>query len=674
MCGIIGFSCTPAFEGRSGIGPLLKGLLLLSESRGKEASGLALNTAAGIRYLRTPFPASDLVSSAVFGSEMKAALAVPGTSLAAIGHSRLVTNGYEHDNRNNQPVVVGSAIAVHNGIIVNYRDIWAAHPELRAQTELDSEVIPALVNSYAAAGLPIGAWMPRLFAQIKGMTSTAILLTDRPLMLLATNNGSFYYARHPEGRAWVFASERHILETALQRHPDAGFRPADVAQLAAGHFLCIDLRDQQATLRAFSSPVMDGPAIPLHAQALPMVEVTDKVSDRPVRVNRSMEYSFRAVPKALEREVEQRLIRIGQLRRCTRCILPETFPFITFDTQGVCNYCHHHVPLRPKGEAALAAVAEQHRDTGAKGHDCLVPFSGGRDSSYALHYIVKELGLRPLAFSYDWGMLTDLGRRNQARMCGALGVEHILVSADIRKKRENIRKNVTAWLQRPHLGTIPLFMAGDKQYFYHTALLMQQNGLQLSVMGENMLETTRFKTGFCGIPPHFDNDRTYSIPMADKLRMMLFYGKEYLLNPAYINTSLLDTLDAFRSYYVIKHENLNIFDYLPWDEQTIESTLLEGYDWETDPGTRTTWRIGDGTAAFYNYIYLMVAGFTENDTFRSNQVREGMITREYALERASIDNTPRWDSIQWYCNVIGIEWERAIGRINTIDQLGQRQR
>jgi hypothetical protein len=329
------------------------------------------------------------------------------------------------------------------------------------------------------------------------------------------------------------------------------------------------------------------------------------------------------------------------------------------------------VPLQPKGAAALAKVADSFRGRGDKGYDCLVPFSGGRDSSYALHYLVKELGIRPLAFSYDWGMLTDLGRRNQSRMCGALGVEHILVSADIRKKRENIRKNVGAWLKRPHLGTIPLFMAGDKQYFYYTSLLMQRNGLRLSIMGENMLETTRFKTGFCGIPPHFSNDRTYAIPLADKLRMMLFYAKEYMLNPAYLNSSLLDTLDAFRSYYVMKHENLNIFDYLPWGEQTIENTLLDVYDWETDPGTHTTWRIGDGTAAFYNYIYYMVAGFTENDTFRSNQIREGMISRDEALRKANTENLPRWDSIQWYCNVIQIDWERAIQRINTIKPLFQ---
>ena len=43
--------------------------------------------------------------------------------------------------------------------------------------------------------------------------------------------------------------------------------------------------------------------------------------------------------------------------------------------------------------------------------------------------------------------------------------------------------------------------------------------------------------------------------------------------------------------------------------------------------TKSTWRIGDGTASFYNYVYTLVAGFSENDTFRSNQIREGMINQ-----------------------------------------------
>ena len=60
--------------------------------------------------------------------------------------------------------------------------------------------------------------------------------------------------------------------------------------------------------------------------------------------------------------------------------------------------------------------------------------SGGRDSCYQLHILAKELGLKPIAYTYDWGMVTDIARRNCSRMCQKLGLEHIIVSADIRKK------------------------------------------------------------------------------------------------------------------------------------------------------------------------------------------------------------------------------------------------
>ena len=298
-----------------------------------------------------------------------------------------------------------------------------------------------------------------------------------------------------------------------------------------------------------------------------------------------------------------------------------------------------------------------------------MPFSGGRDSSYVLHFLKKEMGMNPIAFSYDWGMITDIARRNQARMCGELGVEHILISADIRKKRENIRKNVLAWLKKPHLGSIPLFMAGDKQYFYYTNLLMKENKLSISVMGENMLETTRFKTGFCGVKPNFSAENTYSLKMLDKLKMISFYGKEFLSNPAYFNSSIIDSIAAFKSYYMMQHKSINLFDYLTWDENKVDSVLISNYDWELDPESKTTWRIGDGTSAFYNYIYYMVAGFTESDTFRSNQIREGVLSREMALLKTEEENMPRWNSIQWYCNTIDIDWVDSVNIINKIQTL-----
>ena len=69
----------------------------------------------------------------------------------------------------------------------------------------------------------------------------------------------------------------------------------------------------------------------------------------------------------------------------------------------------------------------------------------------------NELGLNPITYTYDWGMVTDLARRNIARICGKLGVENIIVAANIHWKRMNISKNIKAWLKNPSLGMIPLF-------------------------------------------------------------------------------------------------------------------------------------------------------------------------------------------------------------------------
>ena len=64
-----------------------------------------------------------------------------------------------------------------------------------------------------------------------------------------------------------------------------------------------------------------------------------------------------------------------------------------------------------------------------------------------------------------------------------------------------------------------------------------------------------------------------------------------------------DTLGAFLSSYFLPHKYEFLFDYVPWDEEKINHTLLNEYHWETSPDSPSTWRIGDGTAAFYNYIY-----------------------------------------------------------------------
>jgi hypothetical protein len=360
--------------------------------------------------------------------------------------------------------------------------------------------------------------------------------------------------------------------------------------------------------------------------------------------------------------------RIKELRRCTKCLLPETFPYITFDETGCCNICKNYKKIVYSGKDRLLEKLNPYRKNNGE-QEVIIPFSGGRDSSFTLHFVKKELGLNPIAFTYDWGMVTDLARRNISRITSKLGVEHILISANISRKREYIKKNVEAWLKRPRLGTIPLFMAGDKQYFYYLDKVMKQNQIQLSIYGENPFEKTGFKTGFCGI--NEGSGRTYyDISLTKKVRLGLYYAKNFILNPYFLNKSLVDTIGAYLSAYFLDHDKyLFFFRYIGWDEEKINKTLINEYKWELAKDTITTWRIGDGTASFYNYIYYTVAGFTENDTFRSNQVRQGSITREQALELVYMENKPRQESIKLYCDTIGIDFENTLKSINAIPKL-----
>jgi hypothetical protein len=284
-----------------------------------------------------------------------------------------------------------------------------------------------------------------------------------------------------------------------------------------------------------------------------------------------------------------------------------------------------------------------------------------------LHYVKTELGLDPIAYTYDWGMVTDLARRNCSRLCSKLGVEHIIVSADIPQKRKYIRQNVEAWLRKPDLGVIPLFMAGDKQYFYYAEQVQKRTGVSFQIWGNNKLERSDFKTGFCGFDRGGYKDNSLMRMGAwHNARILAYYAKAYATNTAYLNSSIPDTLFSYFVYYLKKLDYLDFYDYIAWDEKTVVDTIIDQYEWETAPDTKSTWRIGDGTAAFYNYIYWSAAGFTESDTFRSGQVRNGTLTRDAALRIVEEENRPRWASLDWYCRTIGVELEHAMRTIQAM--------
>ena len=545
----------------------------------------------------------------------------PYESKVAFGHSRLITNGFN----DNQPVIRDRICVIHNGIIVNEQRIWD-NIGLDRLCKIDSECIVATAQHCLKSGLSVDEIPEKVLSMCQGVIACALLLPEYGKLLLFSNNGSLYIG-YCEDDVY-FASERYALD----------------------EIACEDIEQVKHNYKILDIPFCDKDFI---------------ISDN----NQKRE---NLIPEFKFIKAEDALLEFGRpaLKRCKKCILPETMPFIKFDDDGVCNYCKNYkLRNNPKPKEELLKLVEPYRRSG-NDLDCIVPFSGGRDSCYALHLIVNELKMKPVTYTYDWGMVTDLGRRNISRMCSELGVENIIVAADISKKRDNIKKNLKAWLKSPHLGMMAMLTAGDKHFFRYVEVIKKQTGINLNLWGVNPLEVTHFKTGFLGIAPDFEEKRVYSHGVMKQLR---YHSKRFmamLQSPGYFNSSLWDTLSGeyYRSF-TEKKDYYHIFDYWRWDENIINDTLINQYSWEKAIDTSTTWRIGDGTAAFYNYVYYTVAGFTEHDTFRSNQIREGQISRDEALELVNDENRPRYQNIKWYLDTLGLNFEDVIKVVNSIPKL-----
>ena len=607
MCGIFGSISTSEVSLSD-----IKILARHSEQRGKDSSGYFCHDIDKYMLVKATNPISELIKKNK-----------PPLTKFIMGHSRLITDGLS----DNQPVYRDDICVIHNGIVVNHEELWD-EIDLERTLEIDTEIISGIAASMLVDTVDLSEELineipKQILKKCSGVVACAIALPKYGKLLLFSNNGSLYYGS--KNSEIFFSSEYYPLT-------DIG---------------CENIEQIRNSI-SFD--------IPSSNRKVETVEIKNKERN--------------LVPCLGVNLGEEKLLehQINDLKRCSKCILPETMPYIRFNSEGVCNYCTTYKSRNtPKPKEELFNLIEPYRRLNAS--DCIVPFSGGRDSCYGLHLIAKELKMNPITYTYDWGMVTDLGRRNISRMCAELGVENIIVADDISLKRKNINKNLTAWLKSPHLGMISILTAGDKHFFRHVETVKKQTGISLNLWGVNPLEVTHFKAGFLGVPPDFEEERVYSHGTMKQLRYQYLRLKAMSHSLGYFNSSIWDTISGeyYRSF-TKKSDYYHIFDYWRWDEKIVDNTL-DSYNWEKAPDTSTTWRIGDGTAAFYNYIYYTVAGFTEHDTFRSNQIREGDLTRDEAILLVENENQPRYPNIKWYLDAVDLDFNSVINTVNKIPKI-----
>jgi glutamine---fructose-6-phosphate transaminase (isomerizing) len=539
------------------------------------------------------------------------------------GFSRMKTDGETED----QPIFYDGIALIHNGIVVNHKEVRRSF-SFEQQSQLDSNVLAYLIERYKSEGFPIDSIPHEVMNQTRGAIALIAFLQNEGKILCFSNNGSLYQGQK-DGATYI-ASESFWLQ-----------------KIACNNILQI----KEAVI--FNVAPISGLAI-----------IDQTLSPKP-----SKKLLFDLTPNISQEKLLE-IPDFSKLKRCSLCILPMTFPYIEFERDGVCNYCRNypqHFASQKISDKNLFRELSSHKASNLE-NKVLIPLSGGRDSTFSL-IRCHEWGLKVVAYTYDWGFVTDIARDNISSIVGELGIEHILVSADIRKKRDNVRKNLIAWLEAPHLGLMSLLTSGDKQFFKYSKILMNELMADFQVWGTNPLETTHFKLGFLGIPPTFLDKNVYQQGLQSQV---LYQSKRFRAmskNLHYFNGSLFDTLSGELHRSILpKKGYVHFFDFYDWNENEILS-VIRSKGWKSLDNHNITWRIGDATAPFYNYVYNTVAGFTESDTFRSNQIREGKISRDEALKIINEENRPRFEEIKWYLDIVGIEYETAIKRINSLARL-----
>src|SRR6185437_12465156 len=151
------------------------------------------------------------------------------------------------------------------------------------------------------------------------------------------------------------------------------------------------------------------------------------------------------------------------LRYCTRCVMPDMKPDLQFDAEGVCNACRNFENRAAVDWTArrheLDTVLDRYRSKDGAYWDCVIPVSGGKDSTYQVVRML-QLGMNPLCVTATTCDLSEIGRENIESL-KRLGVDHVTFSPNPIVRRKLNRIGLTevgdvSWPEHVGIFTIPV--------------------------------------------------------------------------------------------------------------------------------------------------------------------------------------------------------------------------
>ena len=326
-----------------------------------------------------------------------------------------------------------------------------------------------------------------------------------------------------------------------------------------------------------------------------------------------------------------------RVKLCSRCVLPETYPGIHFDEQGICNICREYEVTRETGnntdreinrhfsnENELKECLRKYKNLGNK-YDVLVPLSGGVDSCFTLINIVEKFNLKPLVFHSDHGWDDKTATANVEKLCKTLDVDLIIWKNDLSFMRTLFKY----FNESAEVELSACFVCGNMLYL---------NGLELADRFHIPLVINGYSKGQAAMMHDREKARKWYGKMTD---IILQRGDSEFFEAFCKKWKLLEKQVIYRDRRDLEKKvnpgkllfiPLFVFSFYKTDKEALQKLCAERFDWkplETSYPARTT---NCKMIWLNSYVDLQKRNYTHYHDEYSTLIRAGEITREQALE------------------------------------------
>ena len=349
------------------------------------------------------------------------------------------------------------------------------------------------------------------------------------------------------------------------------------------------------------------------------------------------------------------------ITRCKVCILPDTYPNIQFNEQGICNFC-----LEPKNENLLSekelnsqlfSIVQSHSGKGK--YDAVVGLSGGKDSSYVAYYLKKEYNLRILGINFDNGYRSDYAIKNLDALSDKLDIDLLT----IRPNKAFLNKLCTHFLRKNgefcsvcnNMGYLLIGSYCLNQYRLNGYAPLAVGGWSKKYEYQPGVSVTSMQYFFNHLTPELINE-LISQPFIEEKVVRIFMQ----LNDPRQPQTYAESEEEFTS---LISSFIQLPDYVPWDLNSMPQILSENFGWQQPPNVHGS-HFDCTLFPIKEFLKYKKYGLTQETIKNSVLIREGLMTRDEALKRMSLDQTKEPNIYRVFLNDLGLS-------VNDVNENGE---